>query len=305
MCGQGSANVMTLVSVVIPTYNRANLIRRCVKSVLNQTVSDIEVLVVDDGSSDRTKATLEKIGDERFRYYKHEQNRGGAAARNTGIQHSSGDYIGFLDSDDVWHPTKLKKQLNQLDSKPAEWAACYCDVKRNRGNILIDTLDTVVSRKSGPEGGEELIDDILTRKLDFGGTSTLLVRHDVVSQLDGFDESFQRIQDTEFIIRLLMEWKLTYVDEVLVTKYDTGSVSLNDSIGAVEQFHRSFSELLNRRGLQDVVRKVDYFNLAKAHFSHGQFTDGFDYLLDSKPSHIRDVFGLILALFRGINRNLH
>jgi len=291
---------MTLVSVVIPTYNREHTIERCVRSCLNQSFSNIEVIVVDDKSTDKTETIIQSISDKRVRYYCHDENLGGAAARNTGIHYASGKYIAFLDSDDIWYPTKIEDQLEKLESLSSKWAACYCDVERNRGHYLINLVDRLVTRKSGIEGGEEIVDDILSRKLDFGGTSTLFVRQDAINDIGGFDESFQRIQDTEFVIRLLKSWKLAYVDKVLVKKYDTGSPSIKNSVKAVEHFHQSFSKTLNARGMKKTVRKVDNFNLAKIHFSHGKFIIGLKYLRESKPAHVRDSFGLVLSVLQGV-----
>ncbi|MFC6974687.1 glycosyltransferase family 2 protein [Halomicroarcula sp. GCM10025709] len=115
------------VSVVVPTYNRADTVGRAVESALAQTVTDIEVVVVDDGSTDDTAAVVTGIDDERVRYLAHERNRGRSAARNTGIEAARGEYVAFLDSDDRWLPGKLDRQLAELSRRPPEWIGVYCE----------------------------------------------------------------------------------------------------------------------------------------------------------------------------------
>ena len=109
---------MTQISVIIPTYNRVNLLNRAINSVLRQTFSDFEVIVVDDSSEDDTKAVVETLKDPRIRYICHDENRGAAAARNTGIRVSRGEHIAFLDSDDEWLSKKLELQIDALTKNP-------------------------------------------------------------------------------------------------------------------------------------------------------------------------------------------
>src|ERR1017187_7936626 len=107
-----SEPVNPTVSVVIPTYNRARILPRAVKSVVSQTLEDWELLVVDDGSADDTEQVVAAFGDSRIHYIRHERNRGQSAAQNTGIRASRGTYVAFLDSDDEWLPEKLAKVVD-------------------------------------------------------------------------------------------------------------------------------------------------------------------------------------------------
>lgn len=111
---------MSTVSVVIPTYNRAELLSRAIDSVLAQTYDDFELLVVDDGSTDDTEAVVTAYDDDRVRYLAHETNRGANPARNTGIEAAEGEFVAFLDSDDEWRPRKLEAQLDRLEAVEAE-----------------------------------------------------------------------------------------------------------------------------------------------------------------------------------------
>ncbi|MGM9827050.1 MAG: glycosyltransferase family 2 protein [Muribaculaceae bacterium] len=184
---------LPLVSVVIPTYkNRGNL-KRAIDSVLNQTYPFIEVIVVDDNNSGdewRHETELEMsvyADDKRVCYLKHEINRNGSAARNTGIKIANGEYIALLDDDDYFKPEKIKEQVEYLMSH-AEYDAVYCQFEHN-GNV---------SYKNLPYG--DLGKDILLLKTKMV-TPSLLLKSDAVRALHGFDESFQRHQDYEFLLR--------------------------------------------------------------------------------------------------------
>ena len=116
-------NNTDLISVIIPTYNRAHLIKRSAQSVLNQTYKNLELIIVDDGSTDNTKEVIDSLNDERIVYVKQE-NHGVSSARNTGINVANGKYIAFQDSDDIWHSDKLEKQINTLKQNNADIVFC-------------------------------------------------------------------------------------------------------------------------------------------------------------------------------------
>ena len=134
------------VSVIIPTYNRAHLVDRAIQSVLNQTYKDFELIIVDDGSTDNTEDIIKEFQkkDERIKYIRHEENRGGSAARNTGIKAAKGEYIAFLDSDDEWLPIKLGRQISEFTNK-SKIALVYT------GRIIIEEgeRESECSRQTG------------------------------------------------------------------------------------------------------------------------------------------------------------
>ena len=108
-----------LVTVIIPTYNRANQISRAIHSVQAQSYKHWELLIVDDASNDDTAKIISNIADSRIQYIRHETNQGAAAARNTALAQAKGEYIAFLDSDDEWIPAKLEKQVIYFEQLPA------------------------------------------------------------------------------------------------------------------------------------------------------------------------------------------
>jgi glycosyltransferase involved in cell wall biosynthesis len=116
------------VSVVIPTYNRSDKVRKGVESVLAQSFTDLEVIVVDDGSSDNTEQTLRQAFGDRIRYY-FQPNQGVSVARNKGIAEARGEWIAFLDSDDLWEREKIERQFNALQQCGSPCGACYTDVR--------------------------------------------------------------------------------------------------------------------------------------------------------------------------------
>jgi glycosyltransferase involved in cell wall biosynthesis len=125
---------MPEVSVVIPTYNRAKVLSRAVKSVLNQGYRDFEIIVVDDGSTDNTEQVVGAFDKQQVKYVRHEKNMGPAAARNTGIGHANGKYIAFQDSDDEWFPQKLGRQVEILETASDRVGGVYTGFWRIRNS---------------------------------------------------------------------------------------------------------------------------------------------------------------------------
>ena len=117
-----------LISVVIPTYNRKDKLPACIQSVLAQTYANLEVIVVDDASTDGTQHLFDAPGDPRVHYVRYEQNRGACYARNLGAQRAHGSILAFQDSDDLWHADKLPKQYDLLMATGAD--LCYCGMNR-------------------------------------------------------------------------------------------------------------------------------------------------------------------------------
>lgn len=295
---------MPTVSVVIPTYNHGETVERAIDSALGQTLRDIEVIVVDDASTDHTQEVLDRIGDPRLTCLRHETNRGGSAARNTGIDHSTGEYIAFLDADDEWVPRKLERQHDELESRDAEWVGAYCDFRQTRSNPLVEAIDNIVRRPTGLEGDDELIDGILLRRFAHGGSSTLFIERKAVEAIDGFDASFQRHQDLEFLIRLLQHGKLAFVDETLVYKHDSGYTDAETARLAHEKFHDAFVDTIANRGYESRIERIQQFNMSKYHFRAGRFRDGWQALRRSECPHYRDALGLSLALVAGLRQRV-
>ena len=297
---------MPTASIIIPTYNRGTRLERAIESVLSQRFEDFELIVVDDASTDGTETVVKGFDDPRVRYLAHGTNRGGSAARNTGIDASEGEFIAFLDDDDEWLPHKLGRQIDCLENRSDEWVAAYCDYRVDRHgkyrtlrNLATSVLPVGLS-ESRPrfEGGAELVPATLSMKLTLGGASTLVVRRDVLDQMDGFDENFQYHQDWEFLVRLLHVGKLSYVDELLVVKHESSEPSAATLKAAKRTLFTEFSSEIReaeREGYD--VTGVHRFALAKRYYMEGQFVKGTWHLFGAKINPV----GLLRALCVGMH----
>lgn len=194
---------MELVSVVIPTRNRAEYLPGAVESALGQSHPRMEVVVVDDGSDDGTQGILEKMADHdsRLRVVRHEEGGGAPRARNAGAGLSSGSVLAFLDDDCVFHPRKIERQLQRLG---AEGGAVYCQQ-------MIQQVGGGWEVEGAPGANDRPLEGLLNI-----GTNALLLRKDLFQKAGGFDEEMPRLQDWEFLLRLSRVTSFEYVPEILV-----------------------------------------------------------------------------------------
>lgn len=197
-----------MISVIIPSYNRAETIRRSVDSVLNQSYRDIEVIVVDDCSTDGTLDVISGYTDNRLRCVKHKQNRGACAARNTGIEYARGEYIAFQDSDDSWRPDKLRYQLELLQKQEAD--ICFCKMERH--GYPADKA------RFYPELSEGVVTYEVLLSRSYVSTQTILARREMCD-IHKFDILIKRMQDYDWIIRAAHNAKVCFANEVLVDVY--------------------------------------------------------------------------------------
>lgn len=226
-----------MISVILPTYNRAATIERAIDSVLNQTYSDIEVIVVDDGSSDNTGEIIQGIRDERLRYIKNTENKGACAARNIGIISAKGEYIAFQDSDDIWHRDKLEKQLKVIQITNADVVFCKRNIVKKSG-IYKDYL----RQKEGFISEKESVLKIGTQVI-FGKTS--------IFKEISFDERLPRLQDCEILYRIHERYTIYCEDKVLVDYYDSDdaiSASPGKLLQACEIILKIHPELKRKSG---------------------------------------------------------
>ena len=205
-----------LVSVIIPTHNRSSCIEDSVRSVLNQTYQNIEVIVVDDGSTDQTTDIVGGINDSRLRYIKLEENKGANHARNVGIRNAVGNYIAFNDSDDLWLPEKLEKQMKLMLLEDSEQLGCvYCVVTKYQNG------ESVAISPDMENIGENAIGSLRYYMLGhlFISTQSLLIKKSVLEEVGGFQEELKRLQDWELLLRISGKYKFTLVQEKLVDAY--------------------------------------------------------------------------------------
>lgn len=208
------------VSVIIPTYNRADKVGKTIDSALAQTFTDLEVIVVDDGSSDQTGQILRKTHGDRIRYFA-QTNHGVSVARNKGIAEARGEWIAFLDSDDLWEREKLEWQFKALDRFGTSCGACYTDVRffNHHEKRTMFQLAEESYRHQGEMGVNEEVLRLLVRPGGAGMVvcpSSVLARADVVKKTGGFDCNLLVSEDSEFLFRLSTVTGVCYVNHPLV-----------------------------------------------------------------------------------------
>jgi glycosyltransferase involved in cell wall biosynthesis len=208
------------VSVVIPTYERAGKVQNAIESVLAQTFSDLEVIVVDDGSSDGTGQILKETYGDRIRYFA-QANQGVSVARNKGVEEARGEWIAFLDSDDLWEKEKLEWQFKALEQFGPACAACYTDTQLFN-HLETRTLFQMAEQSYRHEGTMGVNADVLRLVVRPSGAgmvvhlSSLLARADMLRRTGGFDPKLLYSQDSELMFRLAMLTGFCYVNRPLV-----------------------------------------------------------------------------------------
>lgn len=194
-----------VVTVVIPAYNREDVLEKSVRSVLEQSYRELELILVDDGSTDQTRQVAARIKDPRF-FYVYQENAGACAARNCGAAMARGEYIAFHDSDDIWHPDKLERQMKKLQEVDADVVVC----KMNR--FEVDGKVTQYPKRIRA-GFLTMQDDL------FGiGTQTILARKEVLKQVM-FRTELPRYQDLEWFIHALENYRIYCMNEAMVDYY--------------------------------------------------------------------------------------
>lgn len=219
-----------LVSVIIPTYNRENTIKACLESVLQQTYTNIEVIVVDDCSQDNTCDVVKEIKDSRLHYYKLDKNRRACYARNYGFEHSNGEYIAFQDSDDIWHKDKIQKQINYLENKKYDFVFCGMNRITDEGTFYFPVQRVDVNH-------DFFYQELLLNSIS---TQTMFMKRCVIDQVR-FDVNFKRFQDWDFAIRVAEKFSIGYLEEALVDSFIQ-----NNSVTATIRNYEPFLCLYNK-----------------------------------------------------------
>jgi len=245
--------MQTLVSVIIPTYKGSKELKRAVDSVLTQTYKNVEVIIVDDNipESEERKVTeyiMNQYADRNnVFYYKHECNKNGSAARNTGISKAKGEYIAFLDDDDYYLSDRIEKSMK------------YCEDNPKVGGVIVGVqiinehqkiMDTIVPKEFLS------IKKLLQDEMAIGTGSNIFLKKDAILRIKGFDEHFIRRQDIEFMIRICRENQIGYLKDILIVKSVNGTLNHPSYIkmkSVIKQFSEKFEKEINC--LEDEVAK--------------------------------------------------
>lgn len=273
---------MPKVSVVIPCYNNGQYLRECLDSVLNQTFSDFEVLVVDDGSTDNC-AEIAKSYGQRLKYLRRE-NKGPAAARNAGIEASQTEYIAFQDADDLWYPEKLELQIKYLEEN-SNFPWVYSDMStfNDRQNLQ----DSWFSDRATYQGKvfEKLIFN------NFIPTITVLVKKKALLEVGGFDQSLRSCEDKDLWLRLALKHPLGKLDRILARRRFHSHNLCRDNqllISSEIKVMENLSHTIDSPGLQNLLEKRIsklYFELGYFYFARQDFRPAREFFKKSRDTH--------------------
>lgn len=291
-----------LVSVIIPTYNRADLVRRAIQSVLDQTYKNLEVIVVDDASTDDTEEIVKGFSDQGIHYFRHEQNKGGGAARNTGIKASRGEYIAFLDSDCEWLPEKIEKQLNILRNSSTKLGAVGAGTSRYHGNESCPAEVRVPHGEFGDIHGKLLAGEVMPGTAGWpGSTSTILIKRQCFQKAGLFDELLECGQEFELFIRIAEHFHFDAIPESLV-KFNLDAPhritsNINAQVNGRKRILEKYSNVLPRGSL---LRTRYNFTIGIILCRQGKMKEGRSYLwkaVASRPFSLRNWLNFLMSVF--------
>lgn len=281
-----------IVSVIIPTYNRAYLLKKSITSVLNQTYADLEVIIVDDGSTDNSEELIKSFDDNRIRYIKHDKNKGVSHALNTGIRTSRGKYISFLGSDDVWLPQKLEKELEIFQKLNSHVGVVYSGLWQIKNNKKIYVPSSRINKKEGNIHKEILLGNFVN------GLS--LIREECFEKVGLFDVNLPGLVDWDLYIRVSKFYEFRFVDEpLIIAPLSDDSISVNSAkianayLFILEKYEDDFNQ--NKNALASIYGFIGSWLCID-----GKLREGRKYFIKSiklKPLDTKSFFALISSFF--------
>ena len=292
-----------MVSAVIRTYKRANLVGRAIESVLNQTFKNYELIIIDDCSPDNTSEVVQRYIDinERVRYIRNEINKGTGASFNIANCAAQGKYIAYLDDDDVWLPRKLELQVAKIEARGEEYGLVTGGVRR----IDMDTGKMVNIFKPKHEGS--IYWDMLRigSGLVVGPPSVIMLRASIVKKLGGFNEHLQRGCGQDYFRQLAKVYKITYVSDICLDYYvHAAQITTCGSIEAVRKdiFSREYKLLRFGDDLKKIPEAYahEITVLGTSYIRNGQMRKGrlcFLNAIKANGFDLKMIFRLILSFF--------
>ena len=281
-----------LVTVIIPTYNRAKYIEDTIRSVINQTYKNLEIIVYDDGSTDNTKEIVESFKDKRIKYFWQKNSGMPAVPRNKAINHSSGEYIAFIDSDDLWLPNKLEKQLKEYEQNNNVGLVCTSIIQFNENDEWIKNLE--LSDK-----------DFTFKSLLFNShvrLSSVLVKKSVLNDVGLFDENpIIRVgEDYELWLRISKKYKIKYIDLPLTRyRHHIGNISKKnfELINALKAVYSVLfnKKIINRKIYELMIERMNYREMFIKFIKNEKYID-LKTILEAKISFL-DKYILAIAYF--------
>ncbi|HWP31636.1 MAG TPA: glycosyltransferase [Fimbriimonadales bacterium] len=278
------------VSVIIPSYNHEKYIKECIESVLTQTYSDTEILVIDDASKDNTPEIL-KGYENGIRLILHDTNRGTYKVLNEGLSLAKGEYCAILNSDDVWLPKKLELQVHLMDAHP-EYVFCH-----TYGKFIDQNGKEIPGRPMGFEFPRVPSGDILPRLVTNNCViaSSVLLRVEIARTVCGFDESFRNLGDWDMWLRLAEQGEVGFVDEVLTLYRVHGENTIYQKETTRKEEIRIREALLSKK--DELLRKSSQPREMRHALAHTAACLGTLYSITGKPREARQVYLEALRLY--------
>jgi len=288
------ASNQPLVSVILPTYNRAHIVSKSLQSVLAQTYRNFEVIVIDDSSTDNTKEIITNIAckDSRVKYFRNNENKGPSGVRNVGIKLSIGEFIAFQDDDVEWYPHKLEKQVNLLKMLPENFGVVYSGFYKLIKKEKIYIPENYIFPKEG-----NIHNSLL--KGNFVDTPSILARKSALLDVGFFDEKLPMWVDWELVIRLSKKYLFKLIDEPLYISYDTpNSVSKQNSTILTHTIKYILEKHFTDFKKDKKTLANWYFNCGRNYILDTQKKLGLKYLkfaLNNNPFQIKFLIAFITA----------
>ncbi len=256
-----------LISVVIPTHNRAQMLKRAIKSILAQTYNNFEIIIVDDFSQDDTFSVVKNFNNKKIKYIKNKIPKGAAKSRNIGIRNSQGEFIAFLDDDDEWLPQKIEKQLKLFqNSKDKNLGMVYGWMEYFYNNKSLGILTPKLKGYIFPK---------TLSKQPIGGCPTFFLRKKIFKKINGFNESLKRGEDGDFVRNVCKYFNVDYVPEI-VAKIHTG--------------HQDRMSIITKKNCKNAIFELK-FRLEK-------YNKDFDKYPDEKEEVLLKIAGHYFFLFK-------
>lgn len=270
------------VSVIIPTHNRNRKLLRAVKSVEKQTYENIQIIVINDSASNELPEHVRN--NSGIISKENERQKGGAGARNTGINIAEGRFIAFLDDDDFFHPKKIEKQVQFMkDQEDEDFFGCFTwhkyyesekDFEYDRGEIIREDTSKIIFRM------------LRGRDVRIGGCSSLILKSKSLEKIDGFDEKFSRHQDWELLIRLLRNGDILCLDEALFSKIGYSSPDPVELRNSKDILLKKFEDEIESFNTEE-RRKIfidNYEKISKDFFNDKKYLKGIYYFLKASEN---------------------
>jgi len=287
-------NKIPKVSVIIPTYNRADLLPRAIDSVLNQTYQDFELIIVNDGSIDNTEDIVKRFQkkDKRIQYIKYDKNRGPSEARNTGMKIAKGKYVAFLDSDDEWLENKLEKQLDVFKNPQINVVTCWAywvnEIKNKTSIYTVPYFD-------------DPLPYILKENYILSSPSGVILKKNVIEKIGFFDSSLRIAQDWDYWMRIIENGYNFYVIPQPLLKYFFRKENLTNSTSNFEKA-QNIEKIFQKH--KQYYKKYSYiYALKLREVGHlfclgGDLKNGRKYLQEAIfHNNYKAIFNIFISLF--------